>query len=67
MALGISSRLQPFALEGIPVYELRMLMRLKRTLSLVFRVSGFASAELCENRDKTFYAELNSVLDERPP
>ena len=67
VAVGFSSRLQPFVVEVIPVDECIMRLRLKHTLGFMSLVAVYAPTEKCgADKKKMFYAKLDSVLDYWP-
>ena len=66
-AIGISSRLQPSVLEITPVDERIMRLRPKHSLGFMSVVAVYAPNEACDTEEKeTFYAKLDSVLDQCP-
>ncbi|MFV0264599.1 MAG: endonuclease/exonuclease/phosphatase family protein, partial [Kluyvera sp.] len=68
VAIGISSKLQPFVVEVTPVDERIMRVRLKHTLGFMSLIAVYAPTEVCETEVKeVFFAKLNSVLDQCPP
>ncbi|MEL6802745.1 MAG: reverse transcriptase domain-containing protein, partial [Bacteroidota bacterium] len=68
VAVGISSRLQPFVVEVTPVDERMMRVRMKHTLGFISLIAVYAPTEVCKAEEKEmFYAKLNSILDQCPP
>ena len=65
VAIGVSSRLVPSAIEVTPVDESIMGLRLKYSLGFISVVAVYASTEVYETEEKEmFHAKLDSVLSD---
>ena len=67
VAIGISSRLQPFVVEATPVGECMVQLRLKDILGFISVVVVYAPNKVCKTEEKEiFYTKLESLLDQFP-
>ena len=64
VVIAISDRLTQMVMEGIPVNERIMRLRIKHSLSVISVVSVYATTGMSSPSDKdAFYAQLEFVLD----
>lgn len=67
VAVGISSKPQPFVVEVTSVDECTMRVRMKHTLEFIFVVAGYTPSNMCEAAKKDeVYGKLVILLDRFP-
>ena len=67
VAAAVSNKLTPMIIEGTPVNEHIMRLRIRHSLGVIFLVSGYAPTEASDLTMKdAFYAKLESEIDQCP-